>query len=128
MAFIVRPVRPNVFFISVGGGLVDMKHLVGFLTEMSDKMPNHCSCSDYVLSNSRREMLMHANSMPRFRSHDSQIARTPLKNARNVFWRPTKNVENAYRLRKKCAVNVHFIKKDRESDRYNYFHFSEIAG
>ena len=31
MAFIVSPVRPNVFFISEGGGLVDIKHLVGFL-------------------------------------------------------------------------------------------------
>ncbi len=99
MAFTVRPVRPNVFFISGGGGLVDMKHLVGFpnetvknagprarairrtmrpetlrtrlpncqnrecnrprrpivqnasYIEILDEMPNHCSCSDYVLGN-----------------------------------------------------------------------------
>ena len=30
-------------------------------------------------------------------------------------------LSNAYRLRKKCAVNGHFVEKTRESDRYNYF-------
>ena len=48
MAFTVRPVRPNVFFISEGGGLVDMKLLAWF--KNFNEMPNHCTRSDYILS------------------------------------------------------------------------------
>jgi hypothetical protein len=70
--------------------------------------------------------LGYANSMPRFCSCVSQIARTPLKNARKVICVRQKMLSHAYRLRKKCAANVHFFKKDRESDRYNFFHFVRL--
>src|SRR5580658_3257626 len=51
MAFIVRPVRPNVFFISPGWGLVDMEF---FPLDFRDfkEMPTHCSRSVNPLGNS----------------------------------------------------------------------------
>jgi hypothetical protein len=59
--------------------------------------------------------------MPRLKRADLQIARSPVNSHEMYFVIRQKMLTIAYRLRKKCAVNAHFSRKDHDSYLDNYF-------
>jgi hypothetical protein len=89
-------------------------------------MPNHCSRSAYVLCNLVRNNPDSKHHATLFASGLANCKKSAKMHETCLVTRQ-KSMDNAYRLRKKCAGNVHFSKKHRESDRDNYFPWAMLA-